>query len=161
MAAPQSFVALCAAPNIPVEGTKKKIEHFLRDAGVASPSNNSLSHLKDVAASVAWARNSISNGADPDSWINAVGPAGVALLQTLYPLPPTSNPGDSESKRLARSMILYMATGSIPAQQPTNPLQHKLESTDVATYITWTPPSNTYCAFDAYANLMSKGKKKQ
>ncbi len=45
---------------------------------------------------VAWVRNSISNGADPDSWINDVGPTGVALLQTLYPLPPASNPGDSE-----------------------------------------------------------------
>ena len=109
MAAHQSFVALCAALNIPVDGTKKKIEPFLRDAGVALPSNNSVSHLKEVAASLAWARNSISNGADPDSWINDVGPTGVALLQTLYPLPPASNPGDSDSKRLARSITLYMA----------------------------------------------------
>jgi hypothetical protein len=66
MAAHQSFVALCAALNIPVEGTKKKIEPFLRDAGVALPSNNSVNHPKEVAASLAWARNSISNGADPD-----------------------------------------------------------------------------------------------
>ena len=125
MAAHQSFVALCAALNIPVDGTKKKIEPFLRDAGVALPSNNSVSHLKEVAASLAWARNSISNGADPDSWINDVGPTGVALLQTLYPLPPASNPGDSDSKRLARSITLYMATGSTPAPPspaPTQPL---------------------------------------
>ena len=53
MAAHQSFVALCAALNIPVDGTKKKIEPFLRDAGVALPSNNSVSHLKEVAASLA------------------------------------------------------------------------------------------------------------
>ncbi len=52
MAEHQSFVALCAALNIPVEGTKKKIEPFLRDAGVALPSNNSASHLKEVAASL-------------------------------------------------------------------------------------------------------------
>ena len=125
MAAHQSFVALCAALNIPVDGTKKKIEPFLREAGVALPSNNSVGHLKEVAASLAWARNSISNGADPDSWINDVGPTGVALLQTLYPLPPASNPGDSDCKRLARSITLYMATGSTPAPPspaPTQPL---------------------------------------
>ncbi len=58
--------------------------------------------------------------------INDVGPTGVALLQTLYPLPPASNSGDSDSKRLARSITLYMATGFILAPQspaPTHPLR--------------------------------------
>ncbi len=82
----QSVVTLCAVLNIPVEGTKKKIEPFLHDAGVASPSNNCINHLKEVAATLAWARYSISNGAEPDSWINDVSPAAVALLRTLYPL---------------------------------------------------------------------------
>ncbi len=69
----------------------------------------------------AWARNSISNGADPDLWINDVGRASVALLLSINPLPPALTPGDSDSKRLVRSITLYIATGSIPAPQPPIP----------------------------------------
>ncbi len=92
MAAPQSFVALFDALNIPVEDTKKKIEHFFQDACVATPSNNAINHLKEEAASLVWACDSISNGADPDLWINYVGPAVVALLRTLCPRCPQHHP---------------------------------------------------------------------
>ena len=68
MAAPQTFAALCGALKIPHELTKPKITRFLQDAGVTPPTNTALPHLKEMAAAIAWTRNSLSNGGDPDTW---------------------------------------------------------------------------------------------
>ena len=95
MAAPQTFVALCGALKIPHESTKPKILHFLRDAGTTPPAGSTLPQLKEAAASVAWTRNSLSNGENPDTWTAEVGPAGIDLLKSLYPLPPALAAGDS------------------------------------------------------------------
>ena len=76
MAAPQTFAVLCGALKIPHESTKPKILRFLLDAGVTPPAGSTLPQLKEAAA-VAWTRNSLSNGGNPDTWITEVGPAGV------------------------------------------------------------------------------------
>ena len=118
MAAPQTFVALCGALKIPHESTKPKILHFLRDAGTTPPAGSTLPQLKEAAASVAWTRNSLSNGENPDTWTAEVGPAGIDLLKSLYPLPPALAAGDSDAVRIARVISLFAATGSIPNPQP-------------------------------------------
>jgi hypothetical protein len=93
MAAPQSFVALCGELKIPHELTKPKITRFLQDAGVTPPTTTDLPHLKELAAAVAWTRNSLSNGGDPDTWTTDIGPAGIDLLKSLNPLPPAVKTG--------------------------------------------------------------------
>ena len=124
MAAPQSFVALCGALKIPHELTKPKIARFLQDAGVTPPTTTALPQLKELAAAIAWTRNSLSNGGDPDTWTTDVGPAGIDLLKSLYPLPPAVQTGESDAARVARVISLFAAVGSIPTQpQPTPPTQ--------------------------------------
>ena len=146
MAAPQTFVALCGALKIPHELTKSKITRFLQDAGVTPPTTTALPHLKELAAAITWTRNSLSNGGDPDTWTNDVGPAGIDLLKSLYPLPPAVKTGESDAARAARVISLFAAVGSIPTQPQPTPLIQPGAATTVNTSRSSTstapPPSN-------------------
>jgi hypothetical protein len=52
--------------------------------------------------SIAWASNSVSNGVDPNTWINNVGPAGITLLKTVYQLSLETTTGDLHAQRSSR-----------------------------------------------------------
>ena len=114
MAAPQTFVALCGPLKIPHELTKPKITRFLQDAGVTPPTTAALLHLKELAAAVAWTRNSLSNSGDPVTWTTNVGPAGIDLLKSLYPLPPAVKTRESDAARAARVISLLLRWVQFP-----------------------------------------------
>ncbi len=69
MAAPvaKSFTALCNSLKIKLKSKKATQMDFLRSAGAILSANASGPQIKELSASLAWVRTSLSNGADPDA----------------------------------------------------------------------------------------------
>ena len=76
--APTTFVGLCRSASIAVPATPALLVQFLVDAGSAASSSPAGKALNESAAALAWARDSLSNGINPDTW-----PATVPA--TLHP----------------------------------------------------------------------------
>ncbi len=85
MAAPvaKSFVALCNSLKFKLESKKATQTDFLRSAGANLPANSTGPQIKELAASLAWVRTSLSNGGDPDAWPNTLDTSMLAKLLSL------------------------------------------------------------------------------
>jgi hypothetical protein len=120
----KSFAALCNSLKIKLESKKATQTDFLRSAGVIIPANASGPQIKELSASLAWVRTSLSNGADPDAWPNTLDAGMLATLLSLYPLPPHQHGAtDSDLKRFAASVRFFAPPGSIIALPDNLPVQ--------------------------------------
>ena len=65
--------------------------------------------LAERCAALAWARDSLQNDVDPETWSTLLTPALLAYLQGLYVLPPHKGtaPPPSNVQRLADIIITY------------------------------------------------------
>jgi hypothetical protein len=86
--APTTFTGLCRSASIAVPATPALRLQLLVDAGSAASSSPAGKPLNESAAALAWARDSLSNGIDPDTWPTTVPAALHPTLQGLYVLPP-------------------------------------------------------------------------
>ena len=104
--APTTFVGLCKSANIAVPNTPALRTQFLMDGGSAASLSPAGKTLNESAAALAWARDSLSNGVDPNTWPAAVPATLHPFLLGLYALPPARAtvppaPPASDFRRLA------------------------------------------------------------
>ena len=118
-----AFLNLCSAAKIDVPKTIALRVQFLNDGGI--PATNALptKQLGEQSAALAWARNSLANNVDPDTWPTVLPPNLLATLQALYALPPVRGPppAPSDLRRLADVILLYDPNGAAPAAPPPPP----------------------------------------
>ena len=110
--APTTFTGLCRSARIAVPSNPALRLQFLVDAGSAASSLPPGKQINESAAALAWARDSLSNGVDPDTWPATIPAALHPILQGLYALPPARPavppaPPASDFRRLADVIALY------------------------------------------------------
>ena len=117
---PVNFVNLCKAAKIalPVAGARLT---FLSDAG-AIPSV-AIARDAERCAALAWARDSLTNNVDPETWQATLEAALTNTLMSLYALPPYKGPLPipSNARRLADVIILYTPGAAPPNNAPPPP----------------------------------------
>ena len=117
---PINFVNMCKAAKIalPAAGARPT---FLTDAG-AIPSV-AIARDAERCAALAWARDSLNNNVDPESWPTTLDAALTNTLMSLYALPPYKGPLPipSNARRLADVIILYMPGAAPPDNAPPPP----------------------------------------
>ena len=103
----QTFVKFTRKEDIATPSADSRIE-FLMSAGISTASL-SVGDVIERCAALAWARQHIEDGDDPDEWAASLPDAMVATLLSLYVLPP--HKGDdlppSDAQRLASMIRLY------------------------------------------------------
>jgi hypothetical protein len=122
--APATFVQLCRTNNIAAVPANQRLQ-FLRDAATLASEGLSAKSLTERCAALSWARDSLQNSVDPDTWPTLLTPALSAYLQGLYTIPPHKGalPAPSNLRRLADIIILYSpddsaANAATPPQPP-------------------------------------------
>ena len=117
---PVNFVHMCKAAKIalPVAGARLT---FLSDAG-AIPSV-AIARDAERCAALAWARDSLTNNVDPETWPATLEAALTNTLMSLYALPPYKGPLPipSNARRLADVIILYKPGAAPPNNAPPPP----------------------------------------
>ena len=106
-----TFVAVCANANLPLPTNKQRQIKFLADAGITIAASSSAQDVRDRAATLVWARHAVANTIDPSTWSTVLGPAPLAALRQLYPIPPPklgADPAETDLHRLARVVALYL-----------------------------------------------------
>ncbi len=86
--APSTFIGLCRTASIAVPANAALRTQFLMDAGSAASLSPADKTLNESAAALAWARDSLSNGIDPDTWPASIPAMLHPILLGLYALPP-------------------------------------------------------------------------
>ena len=106
--APPSFVQLCRSAKIAPTAPAQRLQ-FLKDAGIPAPEGLGAKPLAERCAALAWARDSLQNDVDPETWSTLLTPALLQYLQGLYVLPPHKGtaPPPSNVRRLADIIITY------------------------------------------------------
>ena len=121
--APTTFVQLCRTNNIAAVSANQRLQ-FLRDAATLASEGLSAKSLTERCAALSWARDSLQNSVDPDTWPTLLTPALYAYLQGLYTVPPYKGapPTPSNERRLADIITLFTpadgAANAANAQQP-------------------------------------------
>ena len=107
-AANPTFVQLCRTANIAPVPPNQRLQ-FLRDSAVTSIDGLSAKQLAERCAALSWARDSLQNSVDPDTWPTLLTPALDAYLHGLYVLPPHkgAQPAPSLPRRLADIIAQY------------------------------------------------------
>ena len=124
--APTTFVQLCRANNIAAVPANQRLQ-FLRDAATLASEGLSAKSLTERCAALSWARDSLQNSTDPDTWPTLLTPALYAYLQGLYTVPPYKGapPTPSNERRLADIITLFTpadgAANAANAQQQQPP----------------------------------------
>ena len=115
-----SFSTLCTAAKIDVPRTIALRVQFLNDGGIPATNTQPSKQLGEQSAALAWARNSLANNVDPDTWTTVLPPNLLATLRALYALPPVKGPppAPSDLRRLADVITLYDPNGAAPAAPP-------------------------------------------
>ena len=106
--APTTFVQLCRTNNIAAVSANQRLQ-FLRDAATLASEGLSAKSLTERCAALSWARDSLQNSVDPDTWPTLLAPALYAYLQGLYTVPPYKGapPTPSNARRLADIITLF------------------------------------------------------
>ena len=119
--ATSNFVQICRAGNIPPVPANQRLQ-FLQDAAISSIHDLTAKQLAERCAALSWARESIQNAVDPDTWPAVLSPALSAYLQGLYVLPPHkgNQPAPSPLRRLA-DMIAQYTPEDVAVVPPANP----------------------------------------
>ena len=112
--APTTFVQLCRTNNIAAVPANQRLQ-FLRDAATLASEGLSAKSLTERCAALSWARDSLQNSVDPDTWPTLLTPALYAYLQGLYTIPPYKG---APPKRSQRRPTLHN-----PSSRPPRPLQ--------------------------------------
>ena len=114
-AANPTFVQLCRNANIAPVPPNQRLQ-FLRDSAVTSTDGLSAKQLAERCAALSWARDSLQNSVDPDTWPTLLTPALDAYLQGLYILPPHkgARPAPSLPRRLADIIAQYTTDNHSP-----------------------------------------------
>jgi hypothetical protein len=118
-AANATFVQLCRTANIDPVPPNQRLQ-FLRDAAVTSIDGLSAKQLAERCAALSWARDSLQNSVDPDTWPTLLTPALAAYLQGLYVLPPHkgNRPAPSLPRRLADFIAQFTPDDGAAHPQP-------------------------------------------
>ena len=112
-----SFARLCTAGNITLPASRADKLAFLTDAGILLASSIAAAALSERAATLAWARHSLAEGTDPNSWASTLDESLLGRLFSLYPLPPAHSPGgvpSTDAERLAAVVTLYAPAVASP-----------------------------------------------
>jgi hypothetical protein len=135
-----TFVAVCANANLPLPTNKQRQIKLLADAGITIAASSPAQDFRERTATLIWARHAVANAIDPSTWPTILGPAPLAALRQLYPIPPPKlccDPADTDLHCLARVIALYLPDivpdVAAPPSLPHNP------SPPAA----FTPPSGT------------------
>ena len=120
-AASTTFVQLCRVANITTVPANQRLQ-VLQDAAITSLDGLSAKQLAERCAALSWARDSLQNSVDPDTWPALLSPALSAYLQGLYVLPPHkgTQPAPSLHRRLANMVAQYTPEDGV-ANPPANP----------------------------------------
>ena len=119
-----SFSTLCTAAKIDVPRTIALRVQFLNEGGIPATNTQPSKQLGEQSAALAWARNSLANNVDPDTWTIVLPPNLLATLRALYALPPVKGPppAPSDLRRLADVVTLYDPNGAAPPPPASNVL---------------------------------------
>jgi hypothetical protein len=123
--APATFVQLCRTNNITTVPANQRLR-FLRDTATLMSEGLSAKSLAERCAALSWARDSLQNFVDPDTWPTLLTPALSAYLQGLYTIPPHKGapPVPSNLRGLADIITLYSPDdGAANAANPPQPPQ--------------------------------------
>ena len=121
--APTTFVQLCRTNNIAAVSANQRLQ-FLRDAATLASEGLTAKSLTERCAALSWARDSLQNSVDPDTWPTLLTPALYSYLHGLYTVPPYKGapPTPSNERRLADIITLFTpadgAANAANAQQP-------------------------------------------
>jgi hypothetical protein len=117
-----TFVQICRSAKITTVVAAQRLS-FLRDAGLPTSDQTSAKILAERCAAIAWARDSLANSEDPDSWSTALPAAQLAHLQSLHVLPPYRGaaPLPSNLRRLADVIATYTPIDPAAAAAPPPP----------------------------------------
>ena len=117
-----SFEKLCKSMSISIPSRNDRLP-FLANAAVPPPVPPTSAALNERCATLAWARQAVVSGVDPDTWPSLVDASLLPRLLALYALPParTSDGQISDMARLARVVALYLPDDPVPASSPASP----------------------------------------
>ena len=120
--APATFVQLCRTNNIVAVPANQR-QQFLRDAATLQSEGLPAKSLAERCAALSWARDSLQNSVDPDTWPTLLTPALSAYLQGLYTIlqHKEAQPAPSNLRRLVDIITLYSPDDS--AANAANPPQ--------------------------------------
>ena len=104
-----NFVAVCGNANLPLNGTKATYLKALKESGVALGSSLTPADLKERFGALTWVRHAVANAIDPVTWPAMLSAPLLAVLRSLYPIPPPrpdAPAGETDLHRLHQQVAL-------------------------------------------------------
>ena len=109
-----NFVAVCGNANLPLNGTKATYLKALKGPGVALGPSLTPADLKERFGALTWVRHTVANAIDPLTWPVMLGAPLLAVLRSLYSIPPQrpdAPAGETDLHRLAHMVSLFLPDG--------------------------------------------------
>ncbi len=127
-----NFVAVCGNANLLVNGTKVTYLKALKESGAAIGPSQTLPDIKERFAALTWVRHAVANAVDPVTWPATLSAPLLAVLRSLYLIPPQrldAPDGETDLHRLAHMVALFLpaelstgtASATAPPTLPINP----------------------------------------
>jgi len=125
-----NFVAVCGNANLPVNGTKVTYLKALKESGAAIGPSQTLPDIKERFAALTWVRHAVANAVDPVTWPATLSAPLLAVLRSLYPIPPQRPDApdvETDLHRLAHMVSLFLpaelsaTSATAPPTLPINP----------------------------------------
>ncbi len=119
-----NLVAVCGNANLPVNGTKVTYLKALKESGAAIRPSQTLPDIKERFAALTWMRHAVANAIDPVTWPSTLSSPLIAVLRSLYPIPPQrpdAPVGQTDLHRLTNMVTLFLPA-ELSAISPTAPL---------------------------------------
>jgi hypothetical protein len=116
-----NFVAVCGNANLPVNGSKVTYLKALKESGVSVGPSQNLPDIKERFAALTWVRHAVANAVDPATWPSTLSAPLIAVLRTLYPIPPQrpdAPVGETDLHRLANMVALFLPAALSATPRP-------------------------------------------
>jgi hypothetical protein len=119
-----NFVAVCGNANLPLTGTKATHLKALKDSGVVLGPSQTPTDVKERFGALIWVRHAVANAIDPITWPAMLSAPLLAVLRSLYPIPPprpNAPAGETDLHRLAHMVSLFLPDGLAAASSSSPP----------------------------------------
>jgi hypothetical protein len=119
-----NFAAVCGNANLPLNGTNATYLNALKGPGVALGPSLTPADLKERFGALTWVRHTVANAIDPLTWPVMLGAPLLAVLRSLYSIPPQrpdAPAGETDLHRLAHMVSLFLPDGLSTASASATP----------------------------------------